>query len=390
MPAKNRFRHQLYLSRDPISPYHLLRPEHPPPFDTDEHRQRMRAVGECLRGADVRAIYLVHGSFVGTDALGLLSELARVWPAASELIRRVQKQTLDSLAGDMGNYNQAYADALSHGINDQAVGNPIPVRLFYWSGENNHIGRSQGALELIQALAARPEECHGRILLWGHSHGGNVFALLTNLLGADEEDSRRFFQAARAHYQWPLVGYCDVPLWLQVRQTLAASDCRLRNTALDLVTFGTPPRYGWDSGGYARLLHFIHHRPAEGLPPWRAVFPPTVDDVLTARHGDYVQQWGIAGTNFAPGVLAWRSLLSDWHLNQMLQTDIRHVDLLARLRLGLRLHDEGVNLLVDYGLPTNHIGHHLAGHAIYTRREWLLFHAEEVARRFYQFGKGKP
>ena len=36
------------------------------------------------------------------------------------------------------------------------------------------------------------------------------------------------------------------------------------------MTFGTPIRYGWDSGGYARLLHFIHHRPAPGLPADRA------------------------------------------------------------------------------------------------------------------------
>jgi len=31
----------------------------------------MQAVGQALRAADVRTIYLVHGSFVGPDALGL-------------------------------------------------------------------------------------------------------------------------------------------------------------------------------------------------------------------------------------------------------------------------------------------------------------------------------
>ncbi|MEO8496552.1 MAG: hypothetical protein ABI614_15910, partial [Planctomycetota bacterium] len=40
-------------------------------------------------------------------------------------------------------------------------------------------------------------------------------------------------------------------------------------------------------------------------------------------------------------------------------------------------------LLVDYGLPTEHVGQHHAGHAVYTRLDWLLFHAEEIARRFY-------
>jgi hypothetical protein len=29
------------------------------------------------------------------------------------------------------------------------------------------------------------------------------------------------------------------------------------------------------------------------------------------------------------------------------------------------------------------VAQHAAGHAVYTRPQWLLFHAEEVARRFY-------
>lgn len=40
-------------------------------------------------------------------------------------------------------------------------------------------------------------------------------------------------------------------------------------------------------------------------------------------------------------------------------------------------------MLVDYGPPEGNIAQHLAGHAVYTRKRWMLFHAEEVARRFY-------
>jgi hypothetical protein len=29
------------------------------------------------------------------------------------------------------------------------------------------------------------------------------------------------------------------------------------------------------------------------------------------------------------------------------------------------------------------VADHHAGHALYTKKQWLLFHAEEVARRFY-------
>jgi hypothetical protein len=39
--------------------------------------------------------------------------------------------------------------------------------------------------------------------------------------------------------------------------------------------------------------------------------------------------------------------------------------------------------LVDYGLPDGRITRHLAGHAVYTRKRWMLFHAEETVRRLY-------
>ena len=48
--------------------------------------------------------------------------------------------------------------------------------------------------------------------------------------------------------------------------------------------------------------------------------------------------------------------------------------------------EEGTSLLVDYGPAQGHIAQHFAGHAVYTRPEWMLFHAEEVTRRFYGEG----
>ncbi len=150
------------------------------------------------------------------------------------------------------------------------------------------------------------------------------------------------------------------------------------------MTFGTPVRYGWDSSGYSRLLHFIYHRPVDGLPNYRAPFPPKLERVLTAADGDYVQQFGIAGTNLVPSPFTWRSWLADSRLNELLQPGLRRTDLVERLQAGVRVPAEGSTLLVDYGPPAGNIGRHVAGHAVYTRLEWLLFHAEEVARRFYR------
>jgi len=113
------------------------------------------------------------------------------------------------------------------------------------------------------------------------------------------------------------------------------------------------------------------------------VFPPKLDDVLSAADGDYVQQLGIAGTNVMPSVFAWRSWLADKRLNDLLQHDLGGQKPADRFQAGAIVPDEGTTLLVDYGPLEGGVAQHLAGHAVYTARQWLLFHAEETVRRFY-------
>jgi hypothetical protein len=394
----------------------------------------MARVGERLRAANVRAIYLAHGTFAGTDALGMMSALDSLLPRFSTAMRGAVKQLIDALAGDIGNYPPDYAELFERSIN--APGQPrIPVRLFHWSSEDHHIGRADGAVRLVAELAqAWNAECgrrkaerenpdqtvsnvhstlripHSalpapRFLLWGHSHAGNVFALATHLLSGDRGFIRAFFRAARPYYRWPIVRHCDVPHWREVRALLrnpksverGAESGELKKSGdnrsvlpaprfefrLDLVTFGTPVRYGWDMAGCDRLLHFVNHRPCQGLPPHLTMFPPTPDRVLSAADGDYVQHLGIAGTNVMPNLLSFRSWLADRRLCRLLQGTIRARDLWKNLSVGDRVHDAGTTLLVDYGAEKGGIAEHLAGHAVYTRKAWLLFQAEEVVRQFY-------
>ena len=396
----------------------------------------MQQVGRAYRQAGVSAIYLVHGTFVGADALGILSLLGRVYPQAQTFLGALAKSAVDFIAGEGGNYTGQFASTLERAL--QSPGEPtIPVRRFNWSSQNNHLGRADGAVRLIDELAEASLPPKGRVLLWGHSHAGNVFSLISNLLAADRETLEAFFNAARVYYRWPVLGWIDIPLWQRVEQRLydrlqssspeakskgawvasaaqppasagasttsagawVASGAQppaeqplpdapgtFKGHPLDVVTFGTPIRYGWDSDGYARLLHFIHHRPAKNLPKHQAPFPPTPEAVLTAADGDYVQQCGIAGTNIMPSLFSWRSWLADRRLNAVLQKDVNAHDLPRNLGAGRRVPDEGTTLLVDYGPATGGLPEHVAGHAVYTRSEWLLFHAEEIARRFYHAG----
>jgi hypothetical protein len=208
-----------------------------------------------------------------------------------------------------------------------------------------------------------------------------VFAILTNLLGAEPEQQRRFFDALRPYY-----GRAGTGAEMMRRVESAFQDGRpLADAALDLATFGTPVRYGWDSGGYSKLLHFVYHRCHPACEPHLAIFPFQLDDVLTGAGGDYIQQIGIAGTNFTPSPLAlWRTWRTELRLNTLLQPNLRRRDLASRLAVGMRIPSEGQALLVDYSQCSVRLARSIAGHAVYTLRELMLFHAEEIANRFYR------
>jgi hypothetical protein len=376
MPAHNNFRHQVYTADPPeFAPVYLAAP--PPLDDAEEVQRRMRAVGETYRSAGVRVVYLVHGTFTGTDALDLARWIGHVLPSVALWARRNQKALVDVLLGDAANFTAAYAEELERSLAGE--GPVIPVRVFHWSSQNHHVGRSDAALRLIDELASQ-DLAGGRALLWGHSHAGNVFALITNILGADEEARQKFFHAVRPYYASRGPGG---DLLQRIEAVFQADSRPLRDVALDLVTLGTPIRYGWDSSGYAKLLHFVYHRPCCPRGEHLAAFPFGAEDLLAAAGGDYIQQIGIAGTNFAPHPLAWRTWRAEVNLNRLLQPDLRRRDLAMRLALGMRIPHEGQTLLVDYGDQGTNLARHIAGHAVYTLRDQMLFHAEEIARRFY-------
>ena len=366
----------------------------------------MREVGLALGRANVAAIYLAHGTFAGSDASGILGEVDRWLPRLGATLRQTMKQAIDALAGDAGNYTAEYARTFEESINRGAA-DALPVRLFHWSSENCHIGRANAAVRMIDELQSWRLPPGKRILLWGHSHAGNVFALMTNLLSGDREKIEAFFDAAEPYYRWPLFHKIDLPVWKRVREKLLEgatggvspeAAARTADTAVapggnavapvvDIVTFGTPLRYGWDLAGCGRLLHVVYHRAAATCPEYRAPFPPNLPDVLAAVDGDYVQQFGIAGTNIMPSVLTWRSCWADWRLNRLLQPGLRARELLSRLRCGCRVPDAGTTLLVDYGPLPGHVAQHLAGHAVYTRLEWLAYHAKLTVRWLYGDGE---
>jgi hypothetical protein len=339
-----------------------------------------------MRSAGVAAIYLLHGTFVGVDIVGFNRVVELLSTAAAATLREQEKRLADRIVRDAGNYTPEVAAVLERGLH------ACPARLFFWSSENHHLGRADGAVGLIDELSRHAWPQDARVLLWGHSHGGNVLALATNLLGADASARAAFFEATRSIWRSRFAPSELRGRWARVRELLEQPDAPVRRLALDIVTFGTPIRYGWDTAGYARLLHVIYHRATPGLPAYTTRFPFSIRSAMRAKRGDYVQQVGIAGTNFASSLPASPLHVADRRLHRLLQAN--HPLGTAStwwprstwrwLEAGRRVPDEGETLLIDYhrAAPRYHQG--ARGHAIYTRVPWLLYHVELLMGRWYQ------
>ena len=346
----------------------------------------MAAAGRAFAAQGVTSIYLVHGTFAGTDLLGLLTELDRIAPSLTTALRRFTKRAFDAIVGETGNFTRQFAERMERAL-AAGAGTVIPVRRFHWPGMNHHISRAHAAVRLIDHLAEShltgPAAASSRTLLLAHSHGGNALAILTNLLGADGPGRKEFFDAARVFHGDTGADDREASAWTRVEQLLADPAHSVRRSRLDIATFGTPVRYGWDAAGYTQLLHIVNHRPGKAGAPHATRYPPHLLRVLLGKEGDFIQQLGIAGSNLPPLPIAWRTFLADRRLGRVLQRQLPPHWIRTRLKHGMRLHDEGMNLLIQYDDPDRSPHRHLFGHGLYTRSRWMAFHCELIAKHIY-------
>ncbi|HQX51010.1 MAG TPA: hypothetical protein PLY87_10100 [Planctomycetaceae bacterium] len=381
MPADNRFQHQLYPTETAVAPaFRVLEAD----AGLEADFQRLHTVLKIGR------VVVVHGTFVGDDPFGIaeiLRAVAESVPLLAGQFNYLAELSLENarpftlgLTGDIGNYTEAYRVRFQ-----ELVGNDPLVELFSptWSGQNHHLARADLAVRLIHQLLLRPLLPDQNVLLWGHSHAGNAFALLTNLLANHKPTVAKFFEAADQSGQ---------PHWDAVREHLeaAASPHPLAQRVF-IAGFGTPVRYGWDTDGYAKLLHVSYHRVYDETSPeiTKPLFPPyRIDEILYAKWGDWVQAFAIAGTDVSNvstrTVNKNLSLILEANLPEPQHgLDTRFImpkrvrDTCFRWKAGTRCHADGINLLVDYvpsgdvtplGRP---IESSLMGHGASTTLRWL-------------------
>ena len=347
-------------------------------FGSDEWKQKMSANGDILKKNNIRQVLLVHGTFVGNDALGLFNWLE---PTEKQLtgstfitakLKSQGKSLVDHLSKDIGNYTLEYANAFSNGLDHE-----IKCQLFTWGSGDFHLARLNGTVELAQKLAGIIVQNNiqktERILLLGHSHAGQLFALLTTFLEYGEKAQQ-------------LYKIMDMSKDLNKKEELLSNIEKIKSANLDIVTFGTPVRYSWGEYAKYRLMAIVNHRS-----------PVNIDGLLSTRDGDYVQQWGAEGTDVPPP-------LDEIKLNDELDTilDIgRDIPaLIDSLQHKDRKHPHYANaatvsetFLVDYKdnassllehLDITHCVKTLFGHGVYTETRAMLFNTDIIIENFYK------
>jgi hypothetical protein len=326
----------------------------------------MGEIGARMHEAGVRLVVFTHGSFVGDDPLAiasLLDEQMPLFPDIGRKLRDLTRAHLSRLLGDLSNFSDEYVRTFAQATGIESVG-------FIWSGENHHAARVQGAARLARTIALHGGGAlapGGRVLLVGHSHGGQLFAILSQIV-ARTRGYEELIAAAGARGE-------DVGALQEHLSTL-------RRCAIDVTTFGTPLRYTWARAAGFRLLHIVNHRGAEA-------HAPSLGGVLHTRHGDYVQQMGAEGSDFPALTSGERAINA--RLDTLLGGGSNLRAWLRNVSRGLRVSPHGQTVLVDYGDVGRGLPNFLAsglGHAAYTRREAMLFHANLIADHFYPLRRG--
>jgi len=420
MPLGNNFQHASYSRADPGE--RVAYGEFAPgaPADSLAWQDAMARYGADMAGSGVRAIVFLHGTFLSTDlfgvqrldeAGGLKRGYSRGIPGVDALLALMREGTsgipsfpdgkkppfndeeeiknlIDQQAGDAANFSAAYLKQFSDAVN-RNVPRPIQCSRQLWSSEHHHLGRAQAAWHLLGRLSVLCRDLRlgvgDRVLVEAHGQAGLVLALLSNLLAPNESSVRGAFFSSLESYSKQANTASDTFEPLEDLRSRLVTGNLLSSAAVDLVTFGTPVRYGWDPSGIGKLLHIVNHRPmrTDGK-RWLAKMelPQITMEMPLAWGGDYVQQLGVAGCDAVP--TSPEAQACNKALWELLEPYDGFERWLECARKSVRCQNDGRCLLVDYKDTTSQDPRdHVYGHAAYTRLNAILFNTTEIVKAFY-------
>ncbi len=418
MPHDNNFQHATYSKSDPGLRVGYRTFQSGAALDSPEWVQGMARVGEQLAASRVRGILFLNGhpymDLFGAARLdevgglkrgysrgisGLESLLALLRPATNGICCQDDpihpplantehtQQTLDALAQDRGNFPSSYVRKFEHALQGNNPG--IPCSRYVWSSMNHHVGRVEASMNLLSYLQNWGSGLHlskeDRLLLIGHGHAGQVLALLSNIMTRGESEVRsRVFEILAKYWQACLSENQSVE-HLEHLYRLTTDRKVLEGASVDVVTLGTPIRYGWDMEGIGQLLHIVNHREIRpDKKRWLAKMelPQIAWEMPYQTGGDYVQQLAVAGTDALPdGPEAEQANLDFREIFEPYDGFERWLECTRRTT---RCANDGECLLVEYGVQLEESPRqHLFGHACYTQSLAMLFMATEISGAFY-------
>jgi hypothetical protein len=419
MPLENNFQHSKYSRTDPGDRTAWLEFEMGPHLDSEVWREAMGKAGSQLARADVRAVLFLSGmpyaDPFGSERLdeagGLKRGYSRGIPGLESLLgllradtnglpkggdyprpplanNEITKQRLDDLVGEVGNFSGRYVQGFASAMNGDPSTKLVCER-YLWSSVNHHLGRVEAALCLIRFLQDWAEglslQAGHRILVQGHGHGGQILALVSNFIATTEASNRKAIFQILAGYYDRIEKNGDAIESLDRLYRLLTTQTFLNGAALDVVTLGTPVRYGWETSRVEKLLHFVNHRPIRGdAKRWLAKMelPQIAWEIPMLAGGDYIQQLAVAGTDAVPDTE--EEQLVNRELGGILEPYDGFERWLECARRGTRCANDGQCLLVDYKVKADSpCTEHLYGHGCYTGMDVMMFNTLQVVKTIY-------
>ncbi len=419
MPQNNNFQHAPYSRSNPGERVFYPVFESSSAVDSPEWKQAMAKVGTQFSGAGVKGVLFLNGhpftDLFGAARLdevgglkrgysrgisGLESLLALLRPATNGIGNSEDRilgplandsstcDVLDQLAKEVGNFTKTYVQKFEQGLCNG--GDVIPCSRYIWSSVNHHVGRVEAAMALIEFLVEWTGQLslskEDRLLLIAHGHAGQVLALLSNLMTSGESEARpRIFELLAKYWEaCPSEGRSVERLELLYKTVVEQH--ALNSASLDMVTLGTPIRYGWDTDGFGRLLHMVNHRMirADGK-RWlsKMELPQAAWEMPYQTGGDYVQQLAVAGTDAMPDSPEMEQANLDFR--EIFEPYDGFERWLECTRRATRCPKDGQSLLVEFGVESTEEDprQHLYGHGCYTKSRGMLFLAEQIAKTMY-------
>ena len=420
MPVENNFQHDELSRKNPGERLRVTDLTDIVPPDSPGWAETMAQCGASFAQAGVASVVFLHGSIHGTDVFGMqrLDEAgglkrgySRGVSGVDALLAAMREESngipllpggvkpplqdddvtaalLDEQIGDAGNFTDTNVQSFSKAINTN-LGQPISCVRLLWPSEHHHLGRALAAVSLLDELhklckQQNLEKGH-RILMQAHGQAGLVLALVSNLLCPSPITGRPKLLSILSGYA-EQTNQPEVAATVGHIESLLATASPLNGVGLDVVTYGTPVRYGWDPSGIGKLLHVVNHRNlrTDGK-SWLAKMelPQITMEMPIAWGGDYVQELAVAGSDAVPATESARAAnKAIWELVEPYDGFERWLECARR---AVRFPSEGQCLLVDYKDSTGSTNprDHYYGHAVYTRRHTLLFNTKEIVRTFY-------